>query len=549
MRHARFGAAVLAALLAAALTPRLGAASTSRLGAASTPRLGATAPCGGATVVGAAVDPEGMSRPISAPAGRSYAEPLAPFAGAAAPATVAAPGAAVQVTPAPCFAHGDWQGTVAGLRILIHLHARLGGGGKLDGTLDSPDQGAAGIALDRIDCNEDSLRFFCPSIDGEYVGARGAGDAISGTWSQRGVGIPLVLQRGEGAAAPRRPQVPAPPYPYDEDTVRVANAAAGISLAGTLTTPRTPGPHPAVLLLTGSGPQDRDETIFGHRPFLVIADALTRRGIAVLRLDDRGVGASSGDYASAALSDLVGDAVAAIHWLRGRPGLDPARIGLVGHSEGAMIAPQVAARDPRIAAIVLLAGPGMPGDELLLMQGDAIRRAAGADSSVRVREHKLQQDIFAVMKSEPDTAVALRRVAALIGARLGELPATARAAIADSAATARAMARANLSPEIRSVVATDPRVSLRKVRCPVLALGGSKDLQVPAEANLRGIARALREGGNRDATTRLLPGLNHLFQPATTGLVIEYGRIETTFAPAALDTMGSWLEARFAKRP
>jgi pimeloyl-ACP methyl ester carboxylesterase len=242
-----------------------------------------------------------------------------------------------------------------------------------------------------------------------------------------------------------------------------------------------------VLLVTGSGQQTRDEEIFGHRPFLVLADALTRRGIAVLRCDDRGVGASTGDPARSTSADFARDAKAELDWLRTAPSVDARRVGLVGHSEGGLIASMLAADSKDVAFIVLLAGPGLPGDELLVLQGAAIARTG-------------------MLKAQADAAI-----------------------------------NPLLSPWFRFFLSADPRMFLERARCPVLALNGSKDLQVAPKENLAAIEAALGKAGNAHFAVRELPGLNHLFQTAGTGLVAEYGQIEQTLAPAVLQQVGDWI--------
>ncbi len=295
------------------------------------------------------------------------------------------------------------------------------------------------------------------------------------------------------------------------------------------------------MLITGSGPQDRDETLFGHRPFKVLADFLTRRGFAVLRADDRGVGRSTGRFAGATTEDFAGDAEALVDFLMRQPGIDGMRVGLLGHSEGALIAPMVAARDPRVAFIVLLAGPGVRGDSLMLRQGDDMRRAAGFSDSAIALQHRLSAQVLEIIRTEPDTAIAVARARAATRAGLAALP--ERAALGDLDRATDEQVRRLSTPWFRWFLAHDPRPVLRQVRCPVLALNGEKDTQVAWEPNLAAIETALREGGDRDVTTRMLPGLNHLFQTADSGSLAEYGRIEETLAPAALEILGEWLAA------
>lgn len=450
---------------------------------------------------------------------------------------------------APRDASGTWEGRLMGLRLVLHVSATPGG--SLSGTLDSPDQGATGLPIDAVSVRGDSLTLNLTALGARYD-ARfvTGGDSLSGTWSQGGASLPFGMRRAGASAAapaaPSRPQTPRPPYPYDTLEVRLPGGAEGVTLAGTLTVPRARGMRPAALLISGSGPQDRDETLFGHRPFKLIADHLTRRGFVVLRVDDRGTAASTGRFAGATSDDFALDAAAAFEWLRQRGEVDSARVGLIGHSEGGLIAPMVAASDRRVAFVVLLAGPGVRGDSLMLRQGDDLRRALGVDSVASAQARRLNAAILGVLRTESDTTRIRPRVRAEVHALADGL--LDAAALAQLDAQVEQQLRAMVSPWYRWFLSHDPRFSLRLTRCPVLALNGERDLQVAADENLPAIAAALHEGGNADVTIRALPGLNHLFQTCERGTLDEYARIEETFAPAALDTMTAWLEANVGAR-
>ena len=404
--------------------------------------------------------------------------------------------------------------------------------------MDSPDQGAAGLPVDAVTFTRDSLRLEL-RLGASFAGQMSAdGRQIAGTWRQGGHELPLTLARGDSLAAPSRPQEPKPPYPYESEEVRYSNAAAGVTLAGTLTRPRGAGPFPCVLLITGSGAEDRDETVFGHRPFLVIADQLTRNGVAVLRVDDRGVGGSTGSTATATTEDFAGDVVAGVRFLAGRKDVDARRIGLVGHSEGGLIAPLAATRASDVAFIVLLASPGVTGEEILLAQGEALVRASGLGDAAVAQQRKVQQGLLSIAKSGADSLTTVARARALFRGLAPE---------ADSAALepqVQAAVRPILSPWLRFFITYDPRPTLRKVKCPVLAMNGERDLQVLPTQNLPEIAKALEQGGNKQVKTVELAGLNHLFQTCTTGLPSEYASIEETMDPAALDTLTRWIQAR-----
>jgi uncharacterized protein len=376
-----------------------------------------------------------------------------------------------------------------------HRSIGLGDDGGLTASADSPDQGVRGIPVESIGYEEGRLVLELPSVQARFEGRLMGENEIEGSWSQGGAALPLELERVEEVVGPNRPQEPEPPFPYVAEAVRYPNLDAGIHLAGTLTLPEGDGPFPAVALISGSGAQNRDSEVFGHRIFLVLADHLTRQGIAVLRSDDRGVGESEGIFQEATSRDFAGDAAAAVAYLRARPEIAPEAVGLVGLSEGGMIAPMVAAESDDVAFIVLMAGPGLTGEEILHLQADLISRA------------------------------------------MGVTPETREGWITSQKSTAG-------GPWFRFFLVHDPRPVLRQVRVPVLALNGELDLQVPPAENLGAIEAALREGGNPDFTVRELPGLNHLFQTATTGSPMEYAQIEETMSPKAMDMVARWILER-----
>ena len=314
-----------------------------------------------------------------------------------------------------------------------------------------------------------------------------------------------------------------------------------MTLAGTLTAPAGKGRFPAVILISGSGAQDRDETIFQHKPFLVLADELTRRGVAVLRLDDRGVGGSTGNLAKSTSEDFAGDVLAGIAFLKLRPEIDARKIGLIGHSEGGLIAPMVAARSSDVAFIVMMAGTGLPGEEISYMQSRLIAKVMGADEKALKMQFDMQKRLFEIMKTEPDRDKARMQMREAIKKIVSDLPEEQRKAVGDANKIADTEAKKLDSPWLRFFLTFDPRPTLAKVHCPVLAINGEKDLQVPPKENLAEIAKALRQAGNTRVTTRELPGLNHLFQTCKTGSIAEYAVLEETIAPAALKVIGDWV--------
>lgn len=437
---------------------------------------------------------------------------------------------------------GIWLGTLDAGSFKLRLQMRFSRtpDGQLKGSLDSLDQDAKDIPMNLVTFRDGTLHVEMKGLGAAYDGRISAdGTEIAGEFTQ-GSKLPLTLKRVAKATAVTplvRPQTPLKPYPYNEIEVTYLNKADKVKLAATLTVPKGNGPFPAVVLITGSGAQDRDEAILGHRPFLVLADYLTRRGIAVLRADDRGVGGTSPGSESDTSENYVGDALAGVDFLKTRAEINPKLIGLVGHSEGGMIAPMAAARSNDVAFIVLMAGPGIVGEKLLVMQNGLI---SGAECNNQVKRSMAQAErLYAIARSESDPAVAKQKVQA----EKAKLDAAARKSLEAQLKAAQAQIDGLVTPWFHFFLNYDPRPALLKVRVPVLALNGENDMQVPAREDLAAIEQALKDGGNRDYKIVLLPGLNHLFQTSKTGAPSEYAEIEETIAPVALQTMGDWIVA------
>ena len=432
----------------------------------------------------------------------------------------------------PSDIDGIWLGTLDAGATKLRLVLKIANGPDgLTASLQSPDQSQQWLPANSATRSGDSLNFTIESLGVVYDGKIDAGlNSIDGTFTQGGRPLPLALKRVKDQAEleTRHPQNPVKPYPYREEEVTYANKAAGNTLAGTLTIPPGKGPFPAVLLISGSGPNDRDETVFGHKPFLVLSDYLTRKGIVVLRVDKRGVGKSTGDLAHATTADFATDAEAGVQYLKTRAEADPRRIGLIGHSEGGTVAPMVAAGDPGVRFIVLMAGPGVPGDQIIVEQGRLIEEAAGATKEKAAQDADKQRELFALVEKEKDDAVLGKELREKLAGRVPD----AQIDVAIQQLT---------SPWMRYTLTYDPATALRKVACPVLALNGEKDLQVSAAQNLPAIKKALEEGGNKQIEIDEMPGLNHLFQTAKTGSPTEYAQIEETISPVALDKVASWI--------
>ena len=441
---------------------------------------------------------------------------------------------------------GLWLGklTVPGGELRIVFHINKAADGKLSATLDSPDQGATGIAVEECTFSNGKLTLAAKTIGGGFAGTMKNDSTIEGKWSQSGASLPLVLKRIEKLDVSSRPQDPKPPYPYKEEEVTVENKDAGITLAGTLTEPDSGNPFPAVVLITGSGPENRNEEVFGHRPFLVLADYLTRRGIAVLRCDDRGVGKSGGDSHNATTAAIATDTRAAFEFLKDRKDIDTKHIGLLGHSEGGIIAPIVANETPDVAFVVLMAGTGLPGDSILMLQTRLVAKAEGVADATIAQNAVVERKTLDIVKTVSDSAAAAAKLRPLLR------QAMAQASPADTSTLNQAVEQGLkqvLSPWLRYFISYDPRPALTKLRQPVLAIVGEKDVQVAPKENLAAIEAALKAGGNKDYLVKELPGLNHLFQTANTGGISEYSKIDETISPTALQMMGDWILAHTRK--
>ena len=437
---------------------------------------------------------------------------------------------------------GTWEGLLGAgaMKLRLELVVR-DSAGALTGSMRSIDQGGA-VARANVAAAGDSLTVDVPEWHIGYGGVlASAGDSLHGTFRQGGTSMPLAFGRASAPVPAQRPQDPKPPFPYATTDVTVASVP-GVTLAGTLIMPPGKGPFPAVVFVTGSGPQDRDEALMGHRPFLVIADYLARHGIASFRYDDRGVAKSTGSFDKATSADFSQDAEAAVHYVMHVKGIASNHVGIIGHSEGGLIGPMVAARSRDVAFLVLMSGPGVPGDSILLLQGRLIAIATGTPPEAADKATTSQRLLVEAVAQSRDSLDAVARLAKAKDSILASVPDDKRAAA--EAQLDQAMPQLE-SPWFRYFLHYDPRPVLRQVHVPVLALGGSLDLQVPARENLAAIDTALRAGGNRDYRVEELPKLNHLFQTATTGAPTEYATIDETVAPAALDTIATWINAHF----
>lgn len=441
---------------------------------------------------------------------------------------------------------GKWLGTISNffVKLRLGLVIERGEGGAWGGKLYSIDQGNAEMALDEVQIEGNEIKVRIKSVGGNFRGTwNSKRESVEGKWSQGFSSMSLTLKRVDALPGANRPQVPKKPYPYDEEEVSFVNAGAGISLKGTLTLPRGAGPYPAAVLISGSGPQDRNEALMGHQPFLVLADALTRRGIAVLRYDDRDFG-KPGEVFGATSAELSEDAEGAFEFLRKRKEIDARKIGLIGHSEGGLIAPMLAARREEAAFVVMLAGTGVTGEEILISQRETMLMLIGKKPETIRRELEKSRRYYEVVKGETDDAVALKKLEEI---RLEPEKGANEKGEGPEAEVEKAQLKMLVKPWFRYFLTYDPCSALGKVKCPILGVIGEKDCQVPPRMNLPPMEASLKAGGNRDYALREMAGLNHLLQPCKTGMVSEYGTIETTMDPAALDLIGGWIAERMSK--
>ncbi len=445
---------------------------------------------------------------------------------------------------------GNWQGIlIAGpQKLKVVFHVSRDSLNQYHSGFDSPDQGAFGIACSETNIKADSLEMLIQSIHGGYRGKWDGKNSISGYFFQIGYNFPMNLYRlPDTVVSIVRPQTPKPPFPYHSEDIEYGDPSSGIHYAGTFTYPNSGGPFPAVLLITGSGQEDRDESIFDHKPFAVIADFLTRRGYAVLRVDDRQIGKSTGDLSKATTLDFSKDVETSLGELQKRKIIDQNKIGLMGHSEGGLIAAMVAAENEKLQFIILLAGPGLKGADLLAWQTQAIDLSMGVPEEIAVADRKLKSQIIQAMLSTKDTSLQFDNAwKAFLAWKKNTKPEIVSAMGINADTAARDVIRTYLEglnkPWMLYFLQSDPADYLVKLKCKVLALNGSKDIQVVADPNLSAIDSALKKSRVKIYSTQKLPGLNHLFQHCKTCTIPEYGQLDETFSPEVLQIMGDWLD-------
>ena len=446
-----------------------------------------------------------------------------------------------------------WNGTLkaAGKEFVFQFRMFEDGQGEKLVKLDSFSEGLMGISTEfKQDGNKITIEV--PISNAKFVGVLSDdGKTIDGDWLQSGGKFPLKLTSVplEQTRSPdlNRPQTPKAPFDYDvtDFTVEAKSIDDSYSddvvLAGTMTSPKGTGPFATVILITGSGPQDRDETIFEHKPFLVLADYLTKKGFAVIRFDDRGIGKSKGSFAGSTTADFADDVQAIVGWAKKQAKVDPKKIVLAGHSEGGLIAPLVASRSKDIAGIILLAGPGVPGSQIVMNQTRKIAAAAGLPEGVLQMQDNMLRTMLAELDSGRPITDDFKKT---LNAAFDGLSEEERAKLGMDDVADKTVA-AFESTWMKYFLLLDPRPALRKTTCPILSVIGENDLQVDPDLNLPEIEAAVKAGKNPDFVQKKLPGLNHLFQKSETGSPSEYIKIEETIDPSLLEVVADWLEKRF----
>lgn len=438
-----------------------------------------------------------------------------------------------------------WQGVLnaGGSKLKMIVKFFNAGNDSLGAFLDSPDQGVKDIPASKVIYGDDSVYFAVKVVNGFYSGKlSSAKSKIEGKWNQGGTSFPLLLEKIDKVDEVKRPQVPQKPYQYNEEEVTFENKEAGITLAGTFTYPKEGKNFPAVILVTGSGPQNRDEEVFGHKPFLIWSDYLTRNGIAVLRYDDRGVGKSTGKNYGCTSVDFTADAIAAVNYLKGRKEVNKKKIGIAGHSEGGVIAPIAANKCHDISFIVLGAGTAVPGDEILLLQISAISKMEGTPEYKIKQEYELNKKNFEIIKSSKDSLECVEKINRLYDDYYNSLPDSEKSKPENSSAVIEQRKKGFMSTWMRYFLKYDPRTELVKLQIPVLALFGGKDIQVAPSQNKDEMEKALKKSKSKNYKVIVLPGMNHIFQECETGSISEYAKIEQTTSPKMLTVMTEWIK-------
>ncbi|MDR2426421.1 MAG: alpha/beta hydrolase [Endomicrobium sp.] len=409
-------------------------------------------------------------------------------------------------------------------------------------SLDSLLQNTYNIAVSTFSFDNQAVNFTITDLVIEYKGTLEKNGNIKGIFRQHGQDFNVTFSKTQIG----RPQEPAKPYPYIEEKIVFEDKKSGIKIDGTLTLPHAKGSFPAVILISGNGPQNRDGEIFGHKPFLVIADYLTNNGIAVLRYDDIGTAYSSGHFASATIADFAAAAESALAYLKNRKEINKKNIGFIAHSEGAASASIIAAQNEDVAFMVFLSACGLPGKDIIVKQYELIGKASKIEKKYFKRDLQINKKATEIVSTAPDIGQLRSLLFNYLGKTFdGFSPSVIPRGIG-KADFMRTYTNIYTTPSMIYFLKYNPTDSLKRVKCPVFAVWGGKDLQVSAKENLKAVKKALKAGDNKDVTLKIFPNLNHLFQECKSGLPEEYSQIEQTFSPEVLSEITDWITLRTA---
>jgi len=437
---------------------------------------------------------------------------------------------------------GSWNALLKvpgqSLRLVLQVNEK---DSSYTATLISLDQSKTGVPVTKFSFENNKLIFNIQNTI-HYEGSL-SNDSIIGLFKQYGATIPLVFKKSEvNIYYPKRIQEPKKPYPYYEEDVCFNNPSdPDIHLSGTLTMPNQKGNFPAVILISGSGAQNRNSEAFGHKPFLIIADFLTRNGFAVLRYDDRGTASSTGSHDTCSTYDFSIDAEAAFQYLQRRGEINSKQIGFIGHSEGGMIASLVSARNNDVAFIVLLAAPGIRGDSLMLLQTKLLTSGMDDKEREKALDERRKQD--SIILNSIDSKEMVQNLTTFFE-EVFDKQTSVSSTQKDKEDFVKVGVKLTTSKFYQYLIKYDPVPIFSQVRCPVLALNGENDMQVPADENLNSIQKILMDAGNKSITIKKLPKLNHLFQTSQTGSISEYSEIEETISLEVLEIISDWLRKK-----
>lgn len=433
---------------------------------------------------------------------------------------------------------GHWKATFNDLDLYLEVIS------SAKSELNVPAQGIFGQKASHTEIVDGSLQINFLSFGATLIGQKSGEDVIEGSWDQGGSSYNITFNRQERAFVISRPQTPSEvDIPYIKRDVRLTTTKKTASLAATITKPKGDGPFPAVVLVSGSGPQDRNSELFGHKPFLVLADHLTKNGYVVIRYDERGVGQSRGTFKGNTSEDFANDAEDVFNYIKEKSYTDPKKVGIIGHSEGGLVAAIIAGRNPEVDFIVSMASPGQKGSEIMEFQIIEQYKKSGLSKDGVKKLIPLIKKAVGFAKSDKSNTDFLDELQQTSNTVFNSLNSSDKLLLGDNATKLYFSVGTSLfQPWIRNFIKTDPATYWSKVKAPVLLLNGNKDQQVQAKVNLKALKKALKEANNKSVSVKKMCKMNHLFQPTKTGNPMEYGVIDTTLDPKLLSTITKWLD-------